>query len=112
MEKYSCQPFSLKYSPPEQYDTDVRVRPGSRESVEFAVKIPSEGGFLYLPVDSKFPGDTYGNLKDAYESGSPEEIGRCAKILVNTIRSEAEIDSRQIYLSPLYYGICHHVSPF
>ena len=86
---------------PEQYDTDVRVRPGSRESVEFAVKIPSEGGFLYLPVDSKFPGDTYGNLKDAYESGSPEEIGRCAKILVNTIRSEAK-SIRDKYICPPY----------
>ena len=86
---------------PEQYETDVRVKPGSREAVEFAVKIPAEQGFLYLPVDSKFPGDTYGNLRDAYESGAPEEIERCAKILVNTIRSEAK-SIRDKYICPPY----------
>ena len=44
---------------PEQYDTNVATRKGSRAVVEFAVKIPSDNGFIYLPVDSKFPGDTY-----------------------------------------------------
>ncbi len=86
---------------PEQYDTDVRVRPGSREAVEFAVRIPSEEGFLYLPIDSKFPGDTYGNLRDAYEAGVPEEIEKCAKTLVSTIRSEAKL-IREKYICPPY----------
>ena len=84
---------------PEQYDTDVRVRPGSRDAVEFAVKIPSDSGYIYLPIDSKFPGDTYAGLRDAYESGSQEEISRCAKALVSTVRAEAKA-IRDKYIFP------------
>ncbi len=77
---------------PEQYGEQVTLVPDSREKVDFAVKLPgnSDGGRIYLPIDSKFPGDTYSNLLNAYESGSPEllkekrnvlkaEIRRCAK---------------------------------
>jgi DNA recombination protein RmuC len=45
---------------PEQYAVNIATREGSREVVEFAVKLPTEnGGFVYLPLDSKFPGETY-----------------------------------------------------
>ena len=84
---------------PEQYDTDVRVRPGSREAVEFAVKIPSDDGFLYLPIDSKFPGDTYGRLRDAYETGDPDKIDECAKLLISTVKAEAK-SIRDKYICP------------
>ncbi len=86
---------------PEQYDTDVCVRPDSRDAVEFAVKIPSDSGFLYLPIDSKFPGDTYGRLRDAYENGDPGEISACAKALLATIRSEAKMIHDK-YICPPY----------
>lgn len=86
---------------PEQYDTDVRVRPDSRDVVEFAVKIPSDDGFLYLPVDSKFPGDTYSRLRDAYETGDPVQIDECAKLLINTVRAEAKA-IRDKYICPPY----------
>lgn len=40
---------------PEQYDENVATRPGSRERVEFAVKLPNlDGSFTYLPIDAKF----------------------------------------------------------
>ena len=56
---------------PEQYEVNVATRPGSRNVVEYAVKLPVEdGGHVWLPIDSKFPGDTYGALRDAYEDGS------------------------------------------
>ena len=44
---------------PDQYDTEVPTIPGSRERVEFAIKLPAkeDGGYIYLPIDSKFPGD-------------------------------------------------------
>ena len=82
---------------PEQYDTNVATRKGSRAVVEFAVKIPSDNGFIYLPVDSKFPGDTYGHLRDAYDSG--DAFAEAAKLLVTTIKSEAK-DIRDKYLDP------------
>lgn len=61
---------------PEQYGEQVSVKPGSGEKVDFAVKLPGqeEGEWVYLPIDSKFPGDTYSNLLSAYESGDPAEL--------------------------------------
>lgn len=76
----------------EQYAEQVAVKPQSSQKVDFAVKLPGaeNGECIYLPIDSKFPGDTYSNLLDAYESGNPAllkekrstlvtEIKRCAK---------------------------------
>ena len=50
----------------EQYDTDVATIKGSSNRVEFAIKLPGDGDeCVYLPIDSKFPGDAYGALMDA-----------------------------------------------
>lgn len=84
---------------PEQYDTNVATKRGSRAVVEFAVKIPSEEGTIYLPVDSKFPGDTYGHLRDAYDSGDAFALNEAAKLLITTIKSEAK-DIRDKYIDP------------
>ena len=87
---------------PEQYETNVATRPGSRNVVEYAVKLPVEdGGHVWLPIDSKFPGDTYGALRDAYEAGSREQIDACAKQLIATLKAEAK-DIRDKYLEPPY----------
>ncbi len=84
---------------PEQYDTNVATKRGSRTVVEFAVKIPSEEGTIYLPIDSKFPGDTYGHLRDAYDKGDSLAVKEAAKLLVATIRSEAK-DIKDKYIDP------------
>lgn len=85
---------------PEQYATNIATRAGSRDVVEFAVKLPAAGGgFVYLPIDSKFPGETYGYLRDAYENGDPEAVDSCAKALITTIKNEAK-DIRDKYLDP------------
>lgn len=76
---------------PEQYDKNVATVPGSRDRVEYAVKLPVEdGGFVYLPIDAKFPGDSYAALRDAYDSGSPEEIQLAVRQLQITLRAEAK----------------------
>ena len=61
---------------PEQYDVDVATIPGSANRVEFALKLPGagEGESVYLPIDSKFPGDTYSALQDAYEQGDKAAV--------------------------------------
>ena len=77
---------------PEQYETQFRMRPGGAEMVDFAVKLPGldDGEYVYLPIDSKFPGDRWAALADAYDAGNPvelkqkraaleQEIKRCAK---------------------------------
>ena len=85
---------------PEQYDTNVATRAGSRNVVEYAVKLPVEdGGYVWLPIDSKFPGDTYGALRDAYEDGTREQIDACVKQLIATLKAEAK-DIRDKYLDP------------
>ncbi len=87
---------------PEQYEENAAVRPGSRNVVEFAVKLPTQDGeTIYLPIDSKFPGDTYLSLKNAYESGDTQAIDLAAKQLIRTIRLEAK-DIHDKYICPPY----------
>ena len=76
---------------PEQYAVNVATKKGSRDVVEFAVKLPAErGGFVYLPLDSKFPGETYGHLRDAYDTGDPALIQEAAKLLDTRLKQEAK----------------------
>ena len=85
---------------PSQYEENAATKQGSRNRVEFAVKLPADdGGFIYLPIDSKFPGDTYIALRDAIESGDKMQIDICEKALLNTIRSEAK-DIHDKYIDP------------
>ena len=85
---------------PSQYEENVVTKQGSRNRVEFAVKLPAEDeGFIYLQIDSKFPGDTYAALQNAIENGDKAEIEACEKALLNTIRSEAK-DIHDKYIDP------------
>ncbi len=86
---------------PEQYDTDVATIPGSTNRVEFAVKLPgaSEGETVYLPIDSKFPGDTYAALQDAYEQGDKVAVDAAKKLLSQEIKKCAK-DIRDKYVKP------------
>ena len=85
---------------PEQYEENVATKKGSRNVVEFAIKLPSDNNsFVYLPIDSKFPGDTYQSLVDAMESGNKEQINIASKALVTRIKQEAK-DIRDKYISP------------
>ena len=88
---------------PEQYETDIAVVPKSTNRVEFAVKLPGgdEDSVVYLPIDSKFPGDTFSALQDAYDTASPEVIAAAKKQLFDVIRKCAK-DIRDKYISPPY----------
>lgn len=87
---------------PEQYDTNVATIPESRERVEFAVKLPgSDGGKVYLPIDSKFPGDTYMHLQEAAASGNPQAVAEARKALETVLKKSAK-DIRDKYVEPPY----------
>ena len=89
---------------PEQYDVNVATRPGSNERVEFAVKLPGGDDSdkpVYLPIDAKFPGDAYGNLREAYENGDQNEINAAAKQLENAIKVAAK-DIKEKYVEIPY----------
>ena len=87
---------------PDQYDVNVKTKPGSDKLVEFAVKLPgrAEGDeSVYLPIDAKFPKDVYEQLLDAYESGDLQRVETTSRILEQTIRGMAK-DIRDKYLAP------------
>ena len=87
---------------PEQYDTNVATIPNSSQVVEFAVKLPhDEEGFIYLPIDSKFPLDAYSALQDAYENGDTAFIESSTKVLVQRLKQFAE-DIHTKYVEPPY----------
>lgn len=85
---------------PEQYQENIATKKGSKNVVEFAIKLPADDdSVVYLPIDSKFPGDTYANLRDAIEKGDKDEIDASVKVLVATIKSEAK-DIHDKYIDP------------
>ena len=86
---------------PEQYDTNVATVPKSSERVEFAVKLPHEDGTIYLPIDSKFPAETYMQLRDAQESRDRKAVEAAYKNLEAVIKSEAK-DIRTKYVAVPY----------
>lgn len=86
----------------EQYEENVATKKGSKNVVEFAVKLPSDDDkFIYLPIDSKFPGDTYAALRDAIDEGDKIKIDLAAKALITRIKSEAK-DIHDKYIDPPY----------
>lgn len=84
---------------PEQYEENVATKPGSSERVEYAVKLPVEGGdCVWLPIDSKFPGDTYERLRAAMDAGDADGIAAARRALEQVIKREAK-DISEKYLS-------------
>lgn len=84
----------------EQYEENIATKKGSKNVVEFAIKLPSDGaGTVYLPIDSKFPGDTYSALREAVESGDRQRIESAQKALVQRIKGEAK-DIHDKYIDP------------
>lgn len=84
----------------EQYEENIATKKSSKNVVEFAIKLPGDGdSVVYLPVDSKFPGDTYSALRDAIESGDKQRIELAQKALVQRIKGEAK-DIHDKYIDP------------
>ncbi len=85
---------------PEQYERDIATKKDSRDRVEFAIRLPGDGETpVLLPIDAKFPGETFAALQDAYEQGSPDAIAQAAKMLEIRLKAEAK-DIRDKYIDP------------
>jgi DNA recombination protein RmuC len=94
----------------EQYEKNVKTKPGSGSIVEFAIRLPNNNSFektLWLPIDSKFPKEDYEALVDAYDEGDPvklEILRRAFKLAI--IKSARDIKEK--YIDPpntTEYGI-------
>lgn len=82
---------------PGMYETNFVCVEGSKDRVEFAVRIPSnEGTVTYLPVDSKFPMEDYVRLCNAADSADPDALASARKALEARILSEARTITKYI----------------
>ena len=87
---------------PEQYEEQAAVIPDSSERVDFAVKLPGkENDSVYLPIDSKFPGDTYAKIAAAYESGNAAEL-KSARSALEIEMKRCARSIRTKYVKPPY----------
>lgn len=86
---------------PEQFDRNVVVKPGTRESVEFAIRMPgrADDSSVYLPIDSKLPQEDYERLLTAQESGEKADVDSAAKLLERAILLQAKSIADK-YISP------------
>lgn len=88
---------------PEQFERDVQIKQGTR--VEFALRLPGENdSAVYLPVDSKFPMDSYERLMDAYDSAIPERIKSAQLELRRSLKVMANDIEKKYILPPLTTG--------
>ena len=87
---------------PEQYEKNVITKKGSRETVEFAIKLPGkdyDNKMVYLPLDAKFPLEVYNKLLDAYDLQNQAQIDVASKNLERFIKKSAK-DIRDKYIDP------------
>jgi DNA recombination protein RmuC len=88
---------------PDQYGRNVRPRPDSGETVEFAVRLPGPDGDrerpLWLPIDAKFPHEDYGRLLTAVEAADTVAITAAGVALERAVRLNAQ-DIRRKYVAP------------
>ncbi len=77
---------------PEQYERNVATRPGSRERVEFAIRLPGRDGGegVLLPIDAKFPIEDYQRLQAAEEAGDLQAVELAGRALEARVKLEAK----------------------
>ena len=88
----------------DQYGTQIATKPGSKNVVDFAVKLPgrsADGEPLWLPIDAKFPNEDYERLLDAQANADVLAAEAAGKALEMRIRLEAKSISEK-YIEPPY----------
>lgn len=78
---------------PDQYATQVATRPGSKNVVDFAIRLPGrgdDGAPCWLPIDAKFPNEDYERLLDAQQRADVAGAEAAGKALEARIRLEAK----------------------
>src|SRR5580704_3959444 len=84
---------------PDQFERNVATT-GTGERVEFAIRLPGQDtGAVWLPIDAKFPAETYQRLAVAAERGDIAAVEACSRELETVIRTCAKTFSSK-YLAP------------
>ena len=89
---------------PDQYAVQFATRPGSKNVVDFAIKLPGKadnGDPLWLPIDAKFPNEDYERLLDAQGRADAAAADIAGKALEARIRLEAK-SMVEKYVEPPY----------
>lgn len=84
---------------PNMYVKNYSAVPGSRDVVEFAVKIPASDDaskLTYLPIDSKFPMEDYKRVCEAADSADAVALAAARKALEDRVLSEAKTITKYI----------------
>ena len=88
----------------EQYAAQVATRPGSKNVVDFAIKLPGkseQGAPLWLPIDAKFPNEDYERLLQAQGNADVAGAEAAGKALELRVRLEARAIADK-YVEPPY----------
>lgn len=86
----------------DHYQKQVKTNPNSNEVVDFAIKLPdksSKDGYIYLPIDAKFPLEDYQRLVVAQEKGDLAQTQSAQKAMVSRVKLEAK-SIRTKYIHP------------
>jgi DNA recombination protein RmuC len=87
---------------PDQYSSNVRVKPRSDDFVEYAVKLPGQGDSgkpVWMPIDSKFPMEDYNRLQEAVDRSDADGLLAATKALEARVLQQAK-DIRDKYIAP------------
>ncbi|HEX9879609.1 MAG TPA: DNA recombination protein RmuC [Candidatus Binatia bacterium] len=88
---------------PNQYDKNIATKDGSKDTVEYAIRLPGPGnpkdGWVWLPIDSKFPEEEYRKLQEAAEKTDSEAVKKALSNLTEAIRKSAK-NMHERYLNP------------
>lgn len=83
------------------YETQFRLKNNDEKKIDFAIKIPNkdDDGFLYLPIDAKFPNDRYNDVIEASEKRDEEALKIAIKNLKDEVLKQAKSISEK-YIEP------------
>ena len=87
---------------PDQYSAQCATRPGSKNRVDFAIRLPGkseDGQPVWLPIDAKFPNEDYERLLDAQTRADAIQAELCSKALETRVRLEAKSITEK-YIEP------------
>ena len=87
---------------PDQYSAQCATRPGSKNRVDFAIRLPGksdDGQPVWLPIDAKFPNEDYERLLDAQSRADAIQAELCSKALEARVRLEAKSITEK-YIEP------------
>ncbi|WP_026954233.1 DNA recombination protein RmuC [Algoriphagus vanfongensis] len=95
--EYQLQAILENQLAPDQYISNADMGKGNRERVEFAVKMPGQDSPVLLPIDSKFPQESYLRLVDAYDLADKSQIELQRAELIKAVK-KAAFDIRSKYI--------------